>query len=262
MKRTEISVSIADFPAPFAGILQNTRVFDSSCSPQARVFYIERDGGYFLKRSPAGTLEKEALQTRYFHEKGLSAPVLDYREENGFDWLLTARVAGEDCTHGDYLADPARLCDLIATRLRALHELPHADCPVQHHTANYIATVEKNHQNGIFDPEFLPPAMQHLAKEAAFAYFRANKHRLRADTLLHGDYCLPNILLNGWDFSGFIDLGNGGVGDRHVDLFWGAWTLAFNLGTDQYRNRFFDAYGRDKVDLDLVDLVSVCECFG
>ena len=96
MKRTEISVAPAEFPIPFAHILQNTRVFDSSCSPEARVFYIERDGGYFLKRSASGTLEKEARQTRYFHEKGLSAQVLDYREENGFDWLLSARVPGED----------------------------------------------------------------------------------------------------------------------------------------------------------------------
>ena len=262
MKRTEISVNIADFPTPFASVLQNARVFDSSCSPEARVFYIARDGGLFLKRSPAGTLEKEAMQMRYFHEKGLSARVLDYRAENGFDWLLTARVAGEDCTHADYLADPARLCDLIATRLRALHELPHADCPVQNHTANYTATVEKNAQNGIFDSDYLLPAMKGLDKKEALAYFEANKHLLQTDTLLHGDYCLPNILLDGWNFSGFIDLGNGGVGDRHVDLYWGAWTLAFNLGTDRYRDRFFDAYGRDLVNLDLIDLVSVCECFG
>ena len=262
MKRTEITVHPADFPAPFAALLQNAPVFDSSCSEGARVFYIERDGGYFLKRSAVGTLEKEALQTRYFHEKGLSAPVLDYREENGFDWLLTARVPGEDCTHADYLADPARLCDLIATRLRALHELPHADCPVQDHTANYIATVEKNRQSGVFDPSFLPPALGDISADEAFAYFETHKSLLETNTLLHGDYCLPNILLDGWNFSGFIDLGNGGVGDRHVDLFWGAWTLAFNLGTDVYRERFFDAYGREKVDLDLIELVGVCECFG
>ena len=262
MKRNEISVDFTDFPTPFRHLLQNARVFDSSCSPEARVFYIERDGGYFLKRSASGTLAKEAMQTRYFHEKGLSAPVLDYREENDLDWLLTARVVGEDCTHADYLAEPTRLCDLIATRLRALHELPHADCPVQHHTANYIATVEKNHRNGAFDLGYLLPAMKRLGSEEAFAYFEASKHLLKTDTLLHGDYCLPNILLDGWNFSGFIDLGNGGVGDRHVDLYWGAWTLTFNLGTDAYRDRFFDAYGRDKVDLDLVDLVSICECFG
>ncbi len=262
MKRTEISVNITDFPAPFAHILQNSRVFDSSCSPEARVWFVDKKDGYFLKRSAAGTLEKEAMQTSYFHSLGLSAEVIDYRTEGNYDWLLTARVTGEDCTHADYLSEPARLCDLIATRLRALHELSHVGCPVQAHTANYIKTVTENYRNGLFDPSFLPPVMGDMTKESAFAWFDAHKHLLQTDTLLHGDYCLPNILLVGWNFSGFIDLGNGGVGDCHVDLFWGAWTLAFNLGTDTYRDRFFDAYGRDKIDLDLIGLVGVAECFG
>jgi kanamycin kinase len=84
----------------------------------------------------------------------------------------------------------------------------------------------------------------------------------KSDVLLHGDYCLPNIILDNWRFSGFIDVGNGGIGDRHVDLYWGAWTLNFNLKTDEYRERFFDAYGRDRVDLDMIDLVSAAEVFG
>lgn len=262
MKRTEISVDITDFPIPFRSFLQNASVFDSSCSPEARVFFIEKDGGYYLKRAPRGMLEKEAAQARYFHTLGLSAAVLDYRVDGAHDWLLTARVAGEDCTHAVYLSDPARLCDLIATRLRALHEMDATDCPVRNHTARYVETVEQNHRKGMFDPAFLPPVMGDISKNEAFSYFEAHKHLLKTNTLLHGDYCLPNILLDNWKFSGFIDLGNGGIGDRHVDLFWGAWTLAFNLGTDAYRDRFFDAYGRDRIDLDLVDLVGVAECFG
>ena len=262
MKRTEISLNIADFPTPFAHLLQNTRVFDSSCSKEARVFFLERDGGLFLKRAARGALAREAAQTAYFHSRGLSAAVLDYRTEGGQDWLLTARVAGEDCTHADYLADPARLCDLIATRLRALHELDTADCPVRDHTAHYIATVEKNYRKGVFDPTFLPPVLGNMSADKAFSYFEAHKSFMETSTLLHGDYCLPNILLDSWNFSGFIDLGNGGIGDRHVDLFWGAWTLGFNLGTDAYRDRFLDAYGRDKIDLDRISLVGVAEAFG
>ena len=262
MKRTEVSVDIADFPTPFAHLLKNSRVFDSSCSPQARVLFIEKGDGYYLKRAARGTLAKEAAQTAYFHSLGLSAAVLDYRAENDYDWLLTARVLGEDCTHADYLADPARLCDLIATRLRALHEMPFEDCPIQNHAANYIATVEKNYRNGVFDPDFLPPVLGDMGADEAFSYFEAHKHLLETNTLLHGDYCLPNILLDGWNFSGFIDLGNGGVGDRHVDLFWGAWTLAFNLGTDAYRDRFFSAYGWDKIDPDRIALVGIAEAFG
>ena len=85
---------------------------------------------------------------------------------------------------------------------------------------------------------------------------------LKSDTLIHGDYCLPNIMLDNWRFSGFIDLGNGGRGDRHIDIFWGAWTLEFNLKTDEYRQRFFDAYGRDLIDVEALRVVGAAETFG
>ena len=65
-----------------------------------------------------------------------------------------------------------------------------------------------------------------------------------------------------WNLSGFIDLGAGGVGDRHIDLFWGAWTLNFNLHTDKYRERFFDAYGRDKIDVEIINAIGAAEVFG
>ena len=100
------------------------------------------------------------------------------------------------------------------------------------------------------------------APEEVWRFLQEEKHFLKNDTLLHGDYCLPNVMLDNWAFSGFIDLGNGGVGDRHVDLYWGAWTLNFNLGTDEFRGRFFDAYGRDKVDEDIVRIVASAEVFG
>ena len=69
-------------------------------------------------------------------------------------------------------------------------------------------------------------------------------------------------MLDNWRFSGFIDLDNGGVGDRHIDIFWGIWTLQFNLGTNEYASRFIDAYGRERVDKDMLRLVAACESFG
>jgi len=69
-------------------------------------------------------------------------------------------------------------------------------------------------------------------------------------------------MLDNWRFSGFIDLGNGGVGDRHIDLYWGAWTLRFNLKTDAWCSHFLDAYGRDRIDLDIVKAIGAFEAFG
>ena len=84
---------------------------------------MDKDGGFYLKRSARGTLEKEAAMTRFFHEKGLAAEVLAY-ERLEDDWLLTRRVPGEDCLDELYLSDPKRLCDTTAELLRRLHELP------------------------------------------------------------------------------------------------------------------------------------------
>ena len=84
---------------------------------------------------------------------------------------------------------------------------------------------------------------------------------MKNDTLLHGDYCLPNILLDDWKFSGFIDLDSGGVGDRHIDLFWGAWTLRFNLHTDAWCDRFLDAYGRDRIEPEILRAIAAFEVF-
>lgn len=85
---------------------------------------------------------------------------------------------------------------------------------------------------------------------------------LQTDTLLHGDYCLPNVVLDDWKLGAFIDLESDGVGDRYLDLFRGAWTLTYNLKTNAYRQRFFDAYGRDRVDRERRHLVAACEMFG
>lgn len=262
MKRTLITPNFDNYPSVYLPLLVGARLYDSSCSPEARVVYIEKEDGLYLKSAPEGTLAREAAMTRFFHEKGFGTEVLDYRTEGGRDWMLTARVPGEDCTHADYIANPERLCDLTATLLRELHECDTAGCPIHDHTARYLALAEHNYRNGIYDASLFPDNWGYDSAYEAWQVIKTDGHRLQTNTLLHGDYCLPNIMLENWQFSKFIDVGNGGVGDRHVDLFWGAWSLFFNLKTDRYRDRFFDAYGRDKIDLGMLRVVAACEVFG
>lgn len=261
MRRTPITVDTAQFPAEVRPLLTGAAVYDSSCSPEARVWFVDKDGGYYLKTAPAGTLDKEAAMGRFFHKKALGPAVLLYVRD-ARDWLLTERAPGEDCTHAQYLAEPERLCDTTAALLRRLHETDTADCPVPQRTADYLATAAHNYRHGLYDTSLFPDNWGYASADEAWSEIERHSHLLATDTLLHGDYCLPNVLLDNWRFGGFIDLGNGGVGDRHIDLFWGAWTLFFNLKTDKYCARFLDAYGRDAVDTDMLRLVAACEVFG
>jgi len=256
VKRIKVIPSLAEIPACFHPLFDGAAVYDSSCSPEARVLYIEKSGGLFLKSAPQGSLATEAEMNRFFFSRGMGPEVLAYHTE-GRDWLLTARLAGEDATHFD--GTPAQLADTLATLLRSLHESDTEGCPVKNRTAAYLATVEEGYRIGRFDPSYAPVPM---TAEEAYRTVEEGKSALKTDCLLHGDYCLPNIIFENGVFRGFIDLGNGGVGDRHIDIFWGAWTLNFNLKTDRYRDRFLDAYGRDAIDTNILHLIGAAETFG
>ena len=264
MKRQPVQSNMSCFPSRFHSLLEGAPLYDSSCSPNARVWFIDRDDGYYLKASPKGSLQKEGALTRFFHAKGLGAEVLDYAclEE---DWLLTRRIPGEDCIFPAYLDDPKRLCDTLAEALWMLHSTDPQGCPIPNRTADYLAAAERNYRAGHYDLHLFSPRWsrwQFSSPEEAWQVVESCGRLLKADTLIHGDYCLPNIMLDNWKLSGFLDLDTGGVGDRHVDLFWATWSLQFNLHTDAWRDRFLDAYGRSQVEEDLFRVIAAVEIFG
>jgi kanamycin kinase len=238
------------------------QIFDSSCSPEAKVYFIDGKEPLYLKRAETSTLESEAKMTNYFHSIDLGVEVLEYLNCDGYDWMLTRAARGEDCTHSDYLSDPKRLARLLGEELRRLHSVDPFASPIQNRLEVYNNTVIENYKKKQFDLSYLTDSQKHLDIDGAFGYYSENAKRLKSDTLIHGDYCLPNVLLDEWRLSAFIDLGNSGVGDRHIDIFWGAWTLKFNLGTDEYREDFLSAYGKDVIDESLIDAVSEAEVFG
>lgn len=261
MNKTLLNRIPNEMPQDIWHFVSTANVYDSSCSPEAKVYFIDRGNGYYLKCSGKGMLEKEFRMTEYFYSKGLGAEVLNYISDDS-DWLLTTAVIGEDCVHEGYLMDSKRLCDTIAYELRKLHEIDFTGCPVWDRTAEYLAEAEKNYHTGNYDKSHFPDSFGYCSAQEAYAVLTAEKEALQSRVLLHGDYCLPNIILNNWKLSGFIDVGCGGVGDRHIDIFWGVWTLWFNLKTNKYYERFLDAYGRDKVDESILKIVAAAEVFG
>ena len=261
MNRTLLKSAPQGLPCEICDFVSGADVYDSSCSPEARVYFIDRECGYYLKISAKGTLKREAVMTEYFHKKRLAPRVVEYICSDR-DYLVTERVPGEDCTHGEYLSNPKKLCVLLAKRLRELHEMDFSDCPVKDRVGEYLALADKNYRDGSYDKSAFPNSFGYKCAEDAYAVLLSGRTELKNEVLLHGDYCLPNIMLDGWNFSSFIDLGNSGVGDRHIDIFWGVWTLWFNLGTDEYTNLFLDSYGREKIDIKKLKTIAAAEVFG
>ena len=261
MERIPTKLDMGTVPSVFHHMVRGAKVFDCSSSPNAKVYYLQKGGGYYLKIAPQGSLKVEADMTTFFYEHQLGPEVFFYLCHDK-DWLLTRAAQGQTCIEQRYLDNPQRLCEVTATLLRRLHELNTEECPVQNRTETYLASLDKNLHTVSDFHTTLPPSFGIHSQEEARAIALAGKANLKTDTLIHGDYCLPNILLDRWHFDAFIDVGGGGVGDKHIDLFWGIWSLGYNLKTWDFTDRFLDAYGREAVDEELLRIVAACECFG
>ncbi len=256
MNKNLITLDNADLPSDIRSFITGN-VYDSSCSPEAKVYHIP-DQKLFIKRSAKDSLKKEALMDNYYHSLGLGAEVVCYLSDKE-DWLVTTEVLGDDLTSEKYISRPEWLCDTLATTLRMLHSIDFSGCPITQRNKEYLKTVNEGYAINRFDRSYY---CADISKDDAFAIVKNGAHTLDNNVLLHGDYCLPNLIFKQDRLSGFIDLGNGGVGDRHIDVFWGIWTLEFNLKTDIYRSRFIDAYGNDLIDPEKLRFIGACECFG
>ncbi len=261
MLKVPVKIDPENYPELFRPLMTGADVYDSRCASGAEVLFIDKDCGYFLKSMKRGELEAEAKMTKYFGSLGLGAKVLAF-EQGERDFMLTERVRGEDCTHAQYLSDPKRLCELYAELLYGLHQRDFIGCPVQDRIESYSALAFENYRTGNYDKDSFPDSFGYASAEEAMAVIEKYGSALKNDTLIHGDYCLPNVMLDDWRFSAFIDVGNGGVGDRHIDLFWGVWTLWYNLKTNEYGDRFLDAYGRGNFENDMLRVVAAYEVFG
>lgn len=259
MKRTLIEPDLSLFPKKLHPLVISSDIYDSSCSERARVWLIDGERQYYLKRAGAGELERECEMTECFYKHSLSVRVCEYFSDGEYDWLLTRAASGDDCVHQKYLGEPERLCDKLAEALRRLHETDFSFCPAQSRTEEYLLLAEKNYRDGIFDPSH---SSRFKTAEDAWEVARHGKELLCSDSLIHGDFCLPNIIIDDWKRVTYIDVDHSGVGDRHIDLYWCAWSLRYNLGTDRYRDRLFDAYGRDAIDTDVLDIIEAIETFG
>ena len=154
MKLTSINLHDTTLPDSIRENFLGVPFYDSSCSPEARVYFADKDEGYFIKISKSGSLRREAMMIDYFASIGLSKSTFSY-ECGERDILITKKILGEDLTSDVYLSDPVRLAVNMGKMLRALHETNAKDCPIKDRCSEYLANFHEGYKICRFDPSFI-----------------------------------------------------------------------------------------------------------
>lgn len=175
--------------------------------------------------------------------------VLAYQEDDQHCYLLTSVIPGVDTATLAERTETniAQLVRLLAAGLRQFHAVPMADCPFDCRLPHEIERARRRVEQSMVDAQAFGRRWQGCAVDDLLAELLATVPTDEDLVLTHGDYCLPNILLDGDRVSGFVDLGRAGVADRYRDLALARRSLIRNCGA-AWVPLFFTEYGLPQPD--------------
>lgn len=121
-----------------------------------------------------------------------------------------------------YLERPDELISLLAEAMHMLWDVEISDCPRNRDLDVEITEAEYRVANHLVDLNHVE--LTTFGKNGEYAdpkelliWLKENRPKYEP-VLSHGDFCFPNIFLNQHRVSGFIDLGDMGVGDKWRDI--------------------------------------------
>lgn len=185
------------------------------------------DGSHYVKVVGAhavAELAAERDRVSWASEHGIPAPsVVDWGvTDGGGAYLVTTALAGVPADRLTEAGLRAAWRSIVAA-VRALHDIPPQACPYRRELDSMLARAHAVVAAGAVNPEFLRdedrtvPAEDLLSRIERDAAARRTQEA-RDLVVCHGDLCLPNILVEAEQMTGFIDLGRLGRADRHADL--------------------------------------------
>jgi kanamycin kinase/aminoglycoside 3'-phosphotransferase-2 len=216
------------------------------------VFRLEAPGAppLFLKTGAGLLREEVAAEAERLHWLAGRIPApepLAFDEVDETAYLLMSAVPGIDATDRDV---PAMVRELAAG-LRLIHSVPLDDCPFDHRIEAMLERARRRLELGLVDPDEFDSERHGRSPADVFAELLALPDPAGDPVLTHGDYCLPNVLIDDGRLAGFCDLGRLGAGDRYRDLALAARSLAHNWGAEHVP-LLFEAYGLAKPDQDTI----------
>lgn len=230
----------------------------------ARTYFIKANNGRnkYLKIQPVGSVEsldRQAKRLIWLQDKLPVPKVIDYGVIGSHDYLVTMEIPGIEASNEIYRKQTEGMIKLIANGLRRIHEIPIEGCPFDNSIEKLMSVIRSNYDKGINDTSDLFMKFSEDNLDKLLHEVEAFARKWEEDLVFtHGDYSLPNIIIDGGSISGYIDLGNCGVADRYYDLAVAEKSIIRNFGKE-YVELFFVHYGINDIDYEKIRFYKLIE---
>jgi aminoglycoside phosphotransferase len=212
---------------------------------------IEGSPPVYLKAAPISAgleLDQEASRLRWMKERDLPAPVVrDCGRIDSMEFLLLEEVPGLAASEPHWAS---RLPDAIAAigvGLARVHRASIADCPFDQRIASQIDAARQRVAAGLVREDDFDEVRAGRTAVDLFEELLATAPADEDLVFTHGDFCLPNIILDRGAndevrIAGLVDCGRAGIADRYQDIALAVRSITYNFG-DIWVAPFFESYG-------------------
>jgi kanamycin kinase len=199
----------------------------------------------------------EAWRLEWLTAKGFpAAKLVDAGESEAVSWLVMTAVPGRPASDPWPADQRMRVIDAVAEILSALHALPASDCPFDRTLDVALGNVRRALDEGLLDrsPEEMDAWERDLDRRSLLAELERTRPPAEDLAVCHGDYCLPNVMIDPETLqpTGLVDLGRLGRADRYADLALMRRSIGSETLNPQYGqahvDRFLAGYGADPSD--------------
>ncbi|MBM7571686.1 APH(3') family aminoglycoside O-phosphotransferase [Aquibacillus albus] len=204
----------------------------------------------YLKIQPNNSVEslyKEKERLEWLQGKVSVPEVLYYDKDEVNEYLLITEIKGINASDKSYETNLPFTMKLLAIGLKTLHSLSIEGCPFNQKLDVKMEEAKNRVENGLVDEEDFDNERKDLKARELFEELISKKPINEELVFTHGDYCLPNIIIDKDKVSGFIDLGRAGISDRYQDLALAVRSITYNFGKEHVP-LFLKAYGIEKLD--------------
>ncbi|MBR1931217.1 MAG: aminoglycoside 3'-phosphotransferase [Lachnospiraceae bacterium] len=147
--------------------------------------------------------------------------ILAYEVEGNRAFLLMSKCHGKMSCDEAYMRDPRRQIRLLAKALKQLWRVDIQNCPCDNRLEQKLRQARFRVEHDLVDIDNVEPDTfgEGGFRDPADLLQWLFAHRPKEEPVLsHGDFCLPNIFLDGDEVAGYIDLGRGGIADKWCDI--------------------------------------------
>ncbi len=221
----------------------------------ARVWRLDGSSTFYVKTTEhsqvhnrGDAIAAEAERLIWFATQGVRVPeVIDTGSDEQFAWLVTSALRGRTAADPWPAEQRTAVIDALADIAVSLHTLPLETCPFDRRLDVAVPEALLAAEEGRVDVEVLDAERADWSTSQLVDALVKTRPDDEDPVVCHGDFCLPNVLLDPatLELAGLVDVGRAGIADRHADIALITRSIAHEMNDQfppEYADRLIERY--------------------